>query len=97
MIEEDQGQDLTTERDNVVDLMERVRKLHLELTGQVSSLIAQPVDADPALASFQLAGAAPLGPFDLQQLLATPDTATRLDRLANLLGAIESDLRAQQP
>lgn len=58
---------------------------------------AQPAetDPDPQRATYQMTALSPLGPLDRQQLLESPSTSTRLDRLAAMLSDSEADLRAQ--
>jgi Lon protease-like protein len=93
---DDSALDLSVERDNMVDLLQSVRLLQAAIDGTDPAPVSTlGIGVDPTLASYQTAAMSPLGPFDRQQLLATPDTKERLDLLTALLGALESDLRAQ--
>lgn len=95
-VDDASGLDLSVERDNVVDLLQNIRVLVAEIGGTepppASALV---IDLDPTLAGYQATALSPLGPFDRQRLLATPDSRERLTLLATLLGAFEADLRAQ--
>lgn len=74
--------------------LRRVLSLHSELGLDVGDLSFS-LDSDPSTGSFQACALAPLGPFDAQQLLATSDPASRLDRLEELLGE-QSELLEQR-
>ena len=50
-------------------------------------------DGDPVLAGYQAAALSPLGPFNLQRVLAAPSPAVRLEMLDELLGDAEVLLR----
>ncbi len=93
-IDEQSEGDLTSERDQVVALLRELIGLQARL-GQPAPSPDVTIDVDPTLASYQVATLSPLGPFDRQQLLATPDTAGRLARLATMLREAERDLQAQ--
>lgn len=48
------------------------------------------ISGDPALASFQLAAVAPVGPADTYRLLCAPTPAARLELLATVLDDVEA-------
>jgi len=59
----------------------------LALAGELDEAAAPPdvaLDPDPAVAAWQLAALAPVGPVDHQRLLEIDDPAARLDLLAGL-------------
>src|SRR5947209_5733994 len=69
-------------------LLRRALALKAEL-GEPAAAATVELDADPAVAAYQAAGVAPLGPFDRQRLLeqAGPD-----DRLALLASALADEV-----
>jgi Lon protease-like protein len=48
---------------------------------------------DTRIASWQLCAEAPVSAFDAQRLLSSPGSATRIELLSELAGAVEDDLR----
>ena len=77
------------------DIAVRVRRaaaLALELGDQVMAPGAD-VDDDPAVASYQLALMAPVGPLDRQQVLVAPHARARLETLDHLLDDVEALLQ----
>ncbi len=93
-IDEPPSTDLSAERDAAVDLLRQVIGLQNRL-GHPAPPVDIDIDVDPTLASYQVATLSPLGAFDRQTLLATPDTASRLGQLSTMLREVEADLRAQ--
>ena len=87
--------DLSTERNEVVEALRRVLAKMAEL-GEPAPPVDTEIDADPTLASYQVATLSPLGPFDRQQVLATPETAERIALLRGLLGDSLEVLEARQ-
>lgn len=70
----------------------RVRALLSEL-GEAPAMAGElTLDPSPELASWQLCAAAPLNPFDAQQLLELDSAATRLEALRELCDALADDL-----
>ncbi len=67
-----------------VVLLRRTLGLQAEL-GEPAPPATIAVDADPTVASFQVAALAPVGPLDRQALLSEPGTVARLERSATLL------------
>jgi Lon protease-like protein len=68
-----------------MQLIERVRALHAELGASLPATGIDLTRDDPARASFEAAGLAPMGPLDAQALLAIDDAGERLARLVDLL------------
>lgn len=68
----------------VVALLRRALALRAEI-GERAAPATLELSDDPALASYQAAAAAPLGPLDRQRLLGAPTVGARLDLLAGLL------------
>lgn len=64
--------------------LQEVLRLHARLGAPVDD-VEVALDPDPVRASFQAAGAAPIGPLDAQTLLEIDDAVTRLERLAAYL------------
>jgi Lon protease-like protein len=69
---------------DVAALLRRVLALHVEL-GDLTAPVDVQLDDDPALASYQAAALAPVGPLDAQRLLEIGDAGERLARLQELL------------
>ena len=84
-IDEPLTSDLSAERNEVVEALRRVLTKMVEL-GQPAPPVDTEIDADPTLASYQVATLSPLGAYDRQQVLATPATPERIERLRRLLG-----------
>mgnify|MGYP001812132771 CR=1 FL=1 len=82
----------TARRDAVVDQLRMVLALQTE-SGMPAAPATTEIDADPALASYQVAALAPFGPFDGQRLLSAESVDARLGLLADLLDEAEQDLR----
>lgn len=90
--EESTDRDLEPDRSAALELLTRIAQLTERLGGEPSR--AQPdVAVDPALASYQIAALAPLGPLDRQQLLCAPGPDARFRFLAELLEERVEDLR----
>jgi len=73
----------------------RVRRA-TALALELGDAVADPgsaIDPDPAVASYQLALLAPVGPLDRQQVLAAPHARGRLEVLEGVLDDVESLLR----
>lgn len=87
--------DLGTERNEVVEALRRVLAKMAEL-GDPAPPVDTDIDADPTLASYQVATLSPLGPFDRQRILSTPTTGERIDRLRALLSDELEVLEARQ-
>jgi uncharacterized protein len=71
-------------------------ELATELTGEGWPSDIQLAD-DPIAACWQLAAIAPLGPLDQVELLSSPDVATLLVRLIDLVAGAEESFRALYP
>jgi len=71
----------------------------LELAGRrgqhVEGVGSQEISPDPLLASYHLAGLAPIGPADRYRALCAPTPLERLDLLAESLDDVEAMLRFQ--
>jgi Lon protease-like protein len=80
--------------DEVDALFRRALALAAEL-GEAPAPLDVEVDADPALATFQIAALAPLGPVDRQAVLATDTADGRTALLAERLGDATELLRAR--
>jgi uncharacterized protein len=74
--------------------LRRVLAMHAEL-GYEGVPATLEIEQDPAVASWQIAIAAPLTPFDAHRVLATTDGAERLTLLDELLEDLESVLALQ--
>lgn len=61
--------------------------------GQLSEVPELNISDDPLLASYQLAGLAPIGPADRFRLLAAPSPAHRLELFGEALDDLEAMLR----
>ncbi|HUI47605.1 MAG TPA: LON peptidase substrate-binding domain-containing protein [Acidimicrobiia bacterium] len=92
-LEDSTGRNAVAERENAVAALARV----VELARQIDTRVGAPPELadDPVRASYEAAAAAPIGAFDAQRLLATPDAATRLALLAGLLDDRAAELRAR--
>ncbi len=80
--------------DEVDPLFRRALALAGEL-GEAGAPIEVELDQDPALATFQMAALAPLGPADRQTVLATDGADQRVALLAEMLGEATELLRAR--
>jgi uncharacterized protein len=80
--------------DEVDPLFRRALALAGEL-GEAGAPIEVELDQDPALATFQMAALAPLGPADRQAVLATDGADQRVALLAEMLGEATELLRAR--
>lgn len=80
---EDAGRQVRRARALAVELGEASGKLAVEV-GEASGELAVPSGDAPLAEMWRLCAIAPLGPFDLQELLVAPDPGTRLQRLASL-------------
>ena len=69
---------------DVAALLRRVLAMHVEL-GDLAAPVDVQLDDDPALASYQAAALAPVGPLDAQRLLEVDDAGERLARLQEIL------------
>jgi Lon protease-like protein len=78
------GSASSDEASDVAALLRRVLAMRVEL-GDLSAPVAVQLDDDPALASYQAAALAPVGPLDAQRLLEIGDAGERLARLQELL------------
>ncbi len=87
--------DLTNVRETVAGQLYTVFALQRDL-GIAAPPSDTPIDADPALASYQIATLSPLGAFDRQKVLVADDPGERLEVLGLLLADVETDLRAQR-
>ena len=94
-IDEPLTDDLSSERNEVVEALRRVLTKLADL-GQPAPPVDTEIDADPTLASYQVATLSPLGAYDRQQVLATPQTAERIERLQRLLADELEVLEARQ-
>ncbi len=82
-------------REGVEALRDRMRGV-LELavrTGDLAEIPELEVSDDPLLASYHLAGLAPIGPADRYRLLVAVSPAQRLDDLGTALDDVEAMLR----
>jgi len=79
------GADAATRRDELEHLLRRVLVQKAEL-GEAATVADVELSADAAVATWQAAGAAPLGPLDAQRVLGTDGVARRLDLVLSLLG-----------
>jgi Lon protease-like protein len=70
--------------ESVASLLRRVLAMHVEL-GDLAAPIDVELADDTAVASFQAAALAPVGPLDAQRLLEIDDPTERLAQLAALL------------
>jgi Lon protease-like protein len=82
------GADAGERRDTVERLLRRALAIKAEL-GEPAAAATVELDADPALAAYQAAALAPIGPADAQRLLE-PDTAE--DRLGLLVALLEDEV-----
>lgn len=94
-IDEPLTDDLSSERNETVEALRRVLAKSAEL-GEPAPPVDTEIDADPTLASYQVATLSPLGAYDRQQVLATPSTAERIQRLQRLLAEELEVLEARQ-
>jgi Lon protease-like protein len=78
-------------RAEVIRRLRRVLGLKLEL-GEWTGDVAVELHIDPAVASYQAAALAPIGPIDAYDLLAFDRPDDRLARLISLLDQAEADL-----
>jgi len=78
------GADAATRRHELEELLRRVLAQKAELGEETTQTDVQ-LSADPAIATWQAAGAAPLGPLDAQRVLGTDGVARRLDLVVSLL------------
>ena len=76
--------DLAGLRDDLETLLRRVLAQKVEL-GEGSSDAGVDISSDPALATWQAVGLAPLGPLDAQRVLGTDGVAERLAMVVALL------------
>jgi uncharacterized protein len=81
-------------RPETVARLRRVLGLHAEL-GHEGVPATFEIEADPAVACWQVAVVAPLTPFDAQRVLATRGCAERLALLDEVLEGLEDVLRFQ--
>ncbi|HEX9991898.1 MAG TPA: LON peptidase substrate-binding domain-containing protein [Acidimicrobiales bacterium] len=88
------GGDLDGRLGEVVGDLRRVLALAAEL-GRPAAPATVELSPDPALATFQAAAVAPVGPADRQRLLAAPGPSERLDLLAAQLVEQAEVLTAQ--
>ena len=91
----DENADADGLREGVEALRDRMRGV-LELAVRAGDLAEVPeleVSDDPLLASYHLAGLAPIGPADRYRLLAAVSPAQRLDDLGTALDDVEAMLR----
>lgn len=79
------------QRDEVEAGLRRVLALAAEM-GEAVADATVAIDAEPVLASYQMAALAPLGPLDAQRLLEAETAVARLELLARLLGEEEAVL-----
>ena len=93
-IDEQPTDDLRAERNDLVEALRRVLVNMSEL-GEPAPPVDTEIDADPTLASYQVATLSPLGPFDRQQVLATPTTGDRIALLLSMLGDTNEVLEAR--
>ena len=78
------GAGAVEQRANVERLLRRALALKAEL-GEPAAAATVDLDPDPAVAAYQAAAVAPLGPFDRQQLLEQDGPDERLTLLASAL------------
>ena len=88
-------EDLTIVRDTAEDRLRAILQIQADL-GLQAPPVDTAIDADPTLASYQIATLSPLGSFDRQRILGTESTGDRLDLLAQLLDEALGDLRASR-
>lgn len=81
----------TTAREEVVRRLWRVLGLKAEL-GEWSGEVAVELHPDPAVASYQAAALAPIGPADAHSLLVLDSPDDRLETLVRLLEQAAADL-----
>lgn len=86
--------DLSDRRDQTVSRLRRTLALQAEM-GDPGPPATTEIDADPVLASYQIAALAPLGSLDRQQLLSAPTVDVRYDDLAHMLDDAEVLLQAR--
>ncbi len=79
------GPDADARRDELARLLRRLLAQKAEL-GDAAAGVAVELSMDPAVATWQAAGQAPLGPLDAQRLLGTDGAGDRLDLVLSLLG-----------
>lgn len=72
-------------RDAVEQLLRRVLALWARLEPRAPGPETVQLDPDPAVASYQAASKAPVGPLDAQRLLELDDPGERLERLLAML------------
>jgi Lon protease-like protein len=83
----------TTSFEELVRHARRVMALAVE-AGQPTAEATSGFADDPALGTFEIAGALPLGPFDRQRVLGLDSSGARCALLAELCREHEGDLRA---
>jgi Lon protease-like protein len=91
----DEDPDAPGVREGVAALHQRLRNV-LELAVESGGLSAVPdleVSDDPLVATYHLAGLAPIGPADRYRLLVAPSPAQRLELLGTALDDVEAMLR----
>jgi Lon protease-like protein len=86
-------QDIAPAIERCVAARSRLLALAIEM-GVIDQGLDLELPEEPGQAAWALCAAAPLGPFDRQQLLTIPDAATRLERLEQMLISQEQDLEA---
>lgn len=86
--------DLSARIESVARLWRRIQAMAAEL-GYDVEISDLDLSDDQTAAVWELCAAAPLGPFDRQQLLAIDDPARRLDALEEALGDAAADLEAR--
>jgi Lon protease-like protein len=82
--EEPLGPDASGRRDELELLVRRVLALQAEL-GEPANDATVGLSADPAVATWQAVGLAPLGPMDAQRVLETDGAGARLELVVSLL------------
>ena len=88
------GAGASARRDELERLLRRTLALKAEL-GEPAEDVTVGLSADPAVATWQAVGLAPLGPMDAQRVLATDGAGDRLDLVVSLL-AEENAVLAQR-
>jgi len=78
------GPEAPARRDDLQGVLCRVRALQVEL-GEATDDDTVDLSLDPAVATWQAVGLAPLGPLDAQRVLGTDGVAERLDMVLSLL------------
>jgi Lon protease-like protein len=78
------GPGLDGRRDDLERVLRRVLAQKAEL-GEGSGEAAAAISPDPAVATWQAVGTAPLGPLDAQRVLGTDGVAARLEMVVSLL------------